>query len=75
MDFWVTSMRRARVLIRSGWDIVLIAALFGLFFLMDYLLKKFFPNMKPKAAEIISGIIIVVVGVVGYILLTPKTAQ
>lgn len=75
MDFWVTSMRRARVLIRSGWDIVLIAALFGLFFLMDYLLKKFFPDMKPKTAEIISGIIIVVVGVVGYILLTPKTAQ
>lgn len=73
MDFLAASMRRARVLIRSGWDIVLIAALFGLFFLMDYLLKKFFPNMKPKTSEIISGITIIVVGVVGYILLTPES--
>lgn len=73
MDFLAASMRRARVRIRSGWDIVLIAALVGLFILIDFLLKKIFPNMKPKAAEIISGITIVVVGVVGYILLTPES--
>lgn len=73
MDFLAASIRRARVRIRSGWDIVLIAALVGLFILIDFLLKKIFPNMKPKAAEIISGITIVVVGVVGYILLTPES--
>lgn len=73
MDFLAASIRRTRIRIRSGWDIVLIAALVGLFILIDFLLKKIFPNMKPKAAEIISGITIVVVGVVGYILLTPES--
>ncbi|MGN0584526.1 MAG: hypothetical protein ACI4JD_03630 [Ruminococcus sp.] len=73
MDFIVTSIRRTRIRVRSWHDVVLVAALVGLFILLDFLLKKFFPNMKPKAAEIISGIVIVIVGVIGYILITPLT--
>lgn len=73
MDFLVTSMRRTRIRVRSWHDVVLVAALVGLFILLDFLLKKFFPDMKPKTAEIISGITIVVVGVIGYILITPLT--
>lgn len=71
----MTSMRRTRIHVRSWRDVVLVVALIGLFILIDFLLKKFFPNMKPKTAEIISGITIVVVGVIGYILLTPESTQ
>lgn len=71
----MTSMRRTRIHVRSWRDVVLVVALIGLFILIDFLLKKFFPNMKPKTAEIISGITIVVVGVIGYILLTPASPQ
>ncbi|MGN0592368.1 MAG: hypothetical protein ACI4JQ_03895 [Ruminococcus sp.] len=75
MGFLVTSMRRTRIHVRSWHDVVLVIALIGLFILMDFLLKKIFPNMKPKAAEIISGIVMIIVGVVGYIAITPFTQQ
>ena len=75
MGFLVTSMRRTHIRVRSWHDVVLVIALIGLFILMDFLLKKIFPNMKPKAAEIISGIVMIIVGVVGYIAITPFTQQ
>lgn len=75
MDFLVTSMRRTRILVRSWHDIVLVVALVGMYILMDFLLKKVFPKLSPKAVDIISGITVIVVGVVGYILITPLTQK
>ncbi len=75
MDFLVTSMRRTRILVRSWHDIVLVVALVGVYILMDFLLKKVFPKLSPKAVDIISGITVIVVGVVGYILITPLTQK
>lgn len=75
MDFLVTSMRRTRILVRSWHDIVLVVALVGVYILMDFLLRKVFPKLSPKAVDIISGITVIVVGVVGYILITPLTQK
>lgn len=73
MEFLMTSMRRTRIRVRSWHDIALVIALIGLYILMDFLLKKAFPKLSPKAVDIISGIAVIVAGVVGYILITPLT--
>lgn len=74
MDFLMTSVRRY-IRIRSWHDIVLVIALIGVYILMDFVLKKLFPKLSPKTVDIISGITVIVVGVVGYILITPFTQE
>mgnify|MGYP001094771547 CR=1 FL=1 len=75
MDFLMTNMRRTHIRVRSWHDIVLVAALIGVYILMDFVLKKAFPKLSPKAVNIISGITVIVVGIVGYILITPFTQE
>lgn len=75
MDFLMTNMRRTHIRVRSWHDIVLVAALIGVYILMDFVLKKAFPKLSPKAVDIISGITVIIVGVVGYILITPFTQE
>lgn len=74
MDFLMTSVRR-HIRVRSWHDIVLVVALIGVYILMDFVLKKAFPKLSPKAVDIISGITVIVVGIVGYILITPFTQE
>lgn len=74
MNFLMTSVRRY-IRVRSWHDIVLVAALIGVYILMDFVLKKAFPKLSPKAVDIISGITVIVVGIVGYILITPFTQE
>lgn len=75
MDFLMTNMRRTHIRVRSWHDIVLVVALIGVYILMDFVLKKAFPKLSPKAVNIISGITVIIVGVVGYILITPFTKE
>ncbi|MDE6019858.1 MAG: hypothetical protein K2H01_02515 [Ruminococcus sp.] len=75
MDFIMTSMRRTRIHVRSWHDIVLYVLLIGLYILTDFLLKKVAPNMSPKVRGIICVIVIVIVGVIGYIAITPLTQK
>lgn len=75
MNFLMTSMRRTHIRFRSWHDIVLVVVLIGLYILMDFVLKKVFPKLSPKAVDIISGIAVIVAGVVGYILITPLTQK
>ncbi len=73
MEFLMTSMRRTRVIVRSWHDVVLYIVLIALYILTDFLLKKISPNMSQRTRGIIGAIVIVVVGIIGFIAITPLT--